>query len=160
MDLWRMLKLVYLVDRSSLIESGAPVTGDELNSMQLGPTPSRIYDNTKIDRDERYKDAVWREYLTESIHNTVSLKKPSFETDELSQFERNLIDDTWAKFGKLSFNDLWNYVHGLPEYKDPKGSSLLIAPEEILKKADWTEEEIENAERNAKREKLLNQICK
>lgn len=159
MDLWTMLKLVYLFDRESLVETGAPVTGDALNSMPFGPTPSRIYDNTKTEREDRFKDAVWREYLTESINNIVRLQNAEFRTDELSQFERDLIKQTWEKFGNLSYKELWNLVHSLPEYKDPKGSSQLIPPEEILRVAHWTEEEIENANRDAKRENLLSKIC-
>lgn len=159
-DLWTMLKLVYLFDRESLIKTGSPVTGDDLYSLQFGPTPSRIYDNTKTDREDCFKDAVWREYLTESVNNTVHLQNEVFRTDELSQFERDLIRQTWEQFGKLSFKELYDLVHNLPEYKDPKGSRLPIAPEEILRYCHWTEEEIKSAERDAKRENLLNQICR
>lgn len=159
-DLWTMLKLVYLFDRESLIRTGAPVTGDTLYSMPFGPTPSRIYDNTKVHREDRFQDAVWGEYLTESEDNVVRLRTLDFKTDELSQFDRDLIKQTWDRFGRLPFKELFDLVHNLPEYKDPKSSRLPINPEEILIHADWTEEDIENAARDAKREYLLHQICK
>lgn len=160
MDLWRMLKLIYLFDRKSLVETGSTITGDALDNLPHGGTPSRIYDNTKSHRDERFKDAVWREYLTESINNEVKLKSANFPTDELSEFERDLIRQIWEEFGNLSSHGLYKIIHNLPEFKNPEGSSSRIDPEEILRHANWTDEEIAIAERDAKRELLLNQICK
>jgi uncharacterized phage-associated protein len=160
MDLWRMLKLVYLFDRASIIETGASITGDALDSLPFGPTPSRIYDNTKTERDDRHKDRVWREYLTESVNNEVRLQSATFLTSELSQFERDIIKKTWLEYANCPTDELWKIVHSLPEYQNPQGSSLSIDPEQILRAAEWTSEEIENANRNARREKILNQLCR
>jgi hypothetical protein len=160
MDLWRMLKLIYLFDRKSLVETGTTITGDALDNLPHGGTPSRIYDNTKSHRDERFKDSVWRDYLTESIDNEVKLNASDFPTDELSEFERGLIRKIWEEFGRLSSPDLYKFIHGLPEFKDPAGSSTRIDPEEILRHAKWTDEDIARAERDAKREVLLNEISK
>jgi hypothetical protein len=160
MDLWRMLKLVYLFDRNSLVETGATITGDALDNLPYGGTPSQIYDNTKSHRDPRFKDAAWREYLTESVDNEVKLSNPHFSTDELSEFERDLIRQTWEEFGKLSGKELYKFVHDLPEFTDPAGSSTRIDPEEILRHANWTDEDIDRADRDARREVLLKQISK
>lgn len=160
MDLWRMLKLVYLFDRESLVQTGSTVTGDILANLPYGGTPERIYDNTKTQRNERFKDAVWKEYLTESLDNEVRLQHDDFPTDELSEFERGLITKVWQTFGTLSGAKLYTYVHSLPEFKDPAGSSTRIDPEEILRYANWSDEDIARAERDAKRELILNQICK
>jgi hypothetical protein len=160
MNLWRMLKLIYLFDRESLVQTGSTITGDSLDNLPHGGTPSQIYDNTKSKRDERFKDAVWREYLTENVNNEVKLKGANFSTSKLSQFERDLIKSTWEKFGQLPDGKLYKLVHGLPEFKDPEGSSARIDPEEILRHANWNEEDIKRAELEAKREMILNQICK
>lgn len=159
-DLWRMLKLVYLFDRESLVQTGSTITGDALDNLPYGGTPERIYDNTKTQRDERFKDAVWKEYLSESINNEVHLQHDNFPMDELSEFERNLIKRVWESFGNLSSSKLYKHVHGLPEFKDPEGSSTRIDPEEILRHANWSDEAIAQAERDAKRELILNKICK
>jgi len=160
MGLWRMLKLIYLFDRKSLVETGSTITGDALDNLPHGGTPSRIYDNTKSHRDERFKDAVWQEYLTESIENEVKLKTPNFSTDELSEFERDLIRQIWERFGNLSAQSLYRFIHDLPEFKDPEGSSTRIDPEEILRYEKWTDEQIAHADREAKRQYFLTQIFK
>ncbi len=161
MDLWLMLKLLYLSDRASLLERGTPITADRLSSMPLGPTPSRIYDNTKVDRNPLGKDSVWKEYLTENEGgNEIKLINETFSTDRLSQFERETIKQVWEQFSKMPYKALFKFVHELPEYTDPNGSSLSIEPEDILKKAHWSEADIEDVSRNAARERYLRIICK
>lgn len=159
-SLYAMLKLVYLFDRESLIETGSTITGDSLDCLPFGPTPSRIYDNTKEHRDSWGKDAIWREYLTESVNNQIKLQNAAFTTDELSDYERNVIKRTWETHGNKSFKELFELVHKLPEFKDPQGSSFPIEPEDVLRLANWTVEEIELAKREATREKILNSVCK
>ena len=162
MDLWRMLKLLYLSDRESLIKCGTPITADHLSAMPFGPTPSQIYDNTKVDRNPLGKDAVWREFLTENEpgQNEIKLVNADFPTEQLSQFEREIIEQTFKRFGGMSMPALSRYLHGLPEYEDPKGSSLPIDPEDILRHAGWSDEDVRDADRNARREKYLHILCK
>jgi hypothetical protein len=129
--------------------------------MPLGPTPSRIYDNTKADRNPLGKDAVWKDYLTENLgDNQIRLVRDDFTTKQLSQFEREIIQQTWNKFAKMSRKALFDFVHKLPEYTDPKGSSLQIDPEDILKNTGWSDDDIDNSKRNAARERYLHIICK
>lgn len=160
MDLWRMLKLVYLFDRASLVETGSTITGDALDNLPHGGTPSQIYDNTKPKRDARFKDAVWREYLSENVDNEIRLLRPDFDTDELSDFDRAVIEKVWNEFRNFSMTRLYTHVHSLPEFKDPQGRSTRVDPEEILRYSKWSDEEIQRADRDAKRELILNQVCK
>lgn len=160
MDLWRMLKLIYLFDRFSLIESGSTITGDVLDNLPHGGTPSQIYDNTKPHRDARFKDAVWGEYLSENISNEIRLLQRDFDADELSDFDRAVIEKVWNEFKAFSNRRLYSYVHSLPEFKDPQGRSARVDPEEILRYAKWSDEDIQRADRDAKRELILNQVCK
>lgn len=159
-NLWRMLKLVYLFDRESLVRTGSPITGDALDNLPHGGVPSQIYDNTKPHRNPRFKDAVWQEYLTESIDNSVKLLSPNFETNELSQFDRDLIRETWEKFGQWPSAKLYDYVHELPEFRDPSGSSTHVDPEEILRHSGWTDDAISSADRDAKRELFLHKVSR
>jgi uncharacterized phage-associated protein len=162
MDLWRMLKLLYLSDRESLVRRGTPITSDRLSSMPFGPTPSRTYDNTKVNRNPLAKDTVWKEFLTENEDgkNEIRLVRDDFSTEQLSQFEQELIRETFQRYAGMSMNALSRHVHGLPEYKDPQGSSFDIDPEDILRQGGWSDEEISDADRNAHRERYLHIICK
>src|SRR5258708_2013896 len=108
MDMWRMLKLLYLSDRESLIRRGTPITADHLSSMPFGPSPNRIYDNTKVDRNPIGKDAVWKEFLTENEDrkNEIRLVNDDFPVEQLSQFERDIIQQTFKQYARMSMKAL------------------------------------------------------
>ena len=42
-DLYKLIKLIYLIDRESLKRRGHPVTFDRPYNLPLGPTPSHTY---------------------------------------------------------------------------------------------------------------------
>ena len=46
-NLMALIKLLYLADREALLETGYPITGDQMVSMPHGPVLSRIYDEAK-----------------------------------------------------------------------------------------------------------------
>src|SRR5207245_2612690 len=47
MPMLKLLKLMYHADRTSLIETGFPVTGDTIVAMDNGPVLSKTYDHLK-----------------------------------------------------------------------------------------------------------------
>jgi uncharacterized phage-associated protein len=141
MDLLLFIKLLYLADRTALVKAGYSITGDKMVSMDLGPVLSEIYDATKPKNQE--KDAWWYDYVSERHNNTtLSNVKGATQTDELSQFELNVLDEVFQKFGHMDPFKLSKWTHELPEYKDPKGGSLEIDPVDILKDAGRSEDEI------------------
>jgi hypothetical protein len=50
-------------------------------------------------------------------------------------------DAVWQEFGKMNQWDLRDYSHTLPEWRDPKGSSLPIEIRDILLGEGFSEEE-------------------
>jgi len=138
-----LIKLLYLADRRTLIETGAPLTGDRMVAMPHGPVLSQTYDfinmGQPVDPD---KPIAWYEYITEPHNYSISAKKKP-ETDELSQYELEVLADTFAKFGKMSKWALRDYTHTLPEWSDPQGSSRPIEPETILRASGKSDMEIE-----------------
>lgn len=154
MDVVSLLKILYLADRKCLAQRGRPITGDRMYSMPHGPVLSRIYDQIKV-RD----DSPWYEYLTEREVNTVALVTEA-PTDKLSDFERSILRDQFEQYHTFSFGDLKKFTHSLPEYKDLNGGSLPIDPEVILEQAGWSAEEIQEAQVNAFREKIIAEITR
>lgn len=47
MNYMRLLKVLYLADRESIRESGAPITGDKIAAMERGPVLSGVFDLIK-----------------------------------------------------------------------------------------------------------------
>jgi len=138
-----LIKLLYLADRRSLIETGAPITGDRMVAMPHGPVLSQTLDQinmgTPVEPDE---PTPWYEYVTVPKNYNVSAKKKA-NTDQLSRYELDILEETYTKFGKMSKWALRDFTHTLPEWKDPHGSSLPIEPDTILRAAGKSDAEIE-----------------
>jgi hypothetical protein len=152
LTLGEVIKLLYFVDRESLVRTGRPVTGDRMISMEHGTMLSRSYALVEgRDPDPRATE-VWDAYVSEpgEGHVVHSLRADDLETYEaLSDWELDLIDEIEAKLGDDGFSGLREKGHKLPEYRDPGTSSLLIDPRTILAAEGWSELEIATVQEDA-----------
>jgi hypothetical protein len=134
-----LIKLLYLADRSALIERGLPVTGDKMVSMDKGQVLSGVLD--LISHGKLKDPSPWHELISEQKGLNVELAS-SPVTDELSRYELNLLERVDAEFGGMDRWELIEKLHNLPEWEDPKGSSIPLQPETILRVAGISDDEI------------------
>ena len=138
----KLVKLLYLADRQSLVNSGYPITGDRLVSMDYGPVLSRVLN---LITGERYpgneQESVWTQYISAPDDYEVSLLDMP-EMDELSAYELGILEDVFEKFGHWDRWELVRYTHTLPEWEDPQGTSIAIDTHVILREAGKSDEEI------------------
>ena len=146
----QLVKLLYLADRKKLLERGAPITGDSLTAMEHGTALSIILDLMRKGPAKGAKlGKQWVQYVSkESGLDVAALAE---ETDELSRYELRLLDAIDAQYGHMTFSQLRDFTHELPEWKDqdPGTSSLPILPERVLELAGESTEDIETADENA-----------
>lgn len=128
-----LIKLLYLADRLALVECGQPITGDRMVAMPHGPVLSCIYDLINLGRRDN-ETRPWFEYVGERTNNDVSVvsSTESANLDALSPYEIRVLEATDLKFGAMHKWALVDYTHTLPEWHDPRGSSVPIAPQRIL----------------------------
>jgi uncharacterized phage-associated protein len=138
-DAFRLLKLLYLADRECLVRRGFPITGDCLISTPDGPALARISEAIAQGKPGPPLNA----YLMVRAGDLVVLRTDSPPTDELSDFERNVLDDVHRRYGHLDPEQLRELSRSLPEFGSMEGP---IDPAAILRHAGWTEEEIAEAE--------------
>lgn len=138
-NLMALLKLLYLADRTALVQTGYTITGDHMVSMPHGPVLSCIYDSAKWGKTE---DDPWYEYISERTNHEVSLANPKLEFDELSEYEIEVLTSIHDDYGKLTQWELRALTHRLPEWQDPNGSSLPIDPITILRTEGKSDVEI------------------
>lgn len=142
MNYLALMKLLYLVDRAALVRYGRPVTGDRVVAMKHGPVLSRVYDLVSQKKQE-LPESEWHQFIPRPNSYVFTVKFSGVpEVSELSQAEVALIDEVFAEFRGMSEWDLVAYTHMLPEWSDPKDTSLPIAFEEILHGAKVPEETI------------------
>jgi uncharacterized phage-associated protein len=136
----KLLKLLYLADRRALLQYGRPITFDWYVSMQHGPVLSFTLDRIN-DSPSPGETSYWHRFISERRDNEVALLGQA-PRDQLSPAEEQLLDAVWREFGKMSQWELRDYSHTLPEWRDPKGSSLPIQIRDILLGEGFSEEEV------------------
>jgi uncharacterized phage-associated protein len=142
-----LIKLMYLADRQMLLDHGTPITGDAMFSMKNGPILSRVLD---LITEEPPPGSAWAKYIGAPSAYEVSLKVETPETDELSRYELRLLDETFAKYGKMDKWALVDWCHNnLREWIDPGVGSRTIEPADIFRAVDRSDSEIERVRRDA-----------
>jgi uncharacterized phage-associated protein len=144
-----LIKLLYLVDRQTLLSHGLPITGDRMFSMKNGPVLSQVL-NFINEGTCLPKQSAWFDYVSPPSQYEVSLLKSDPETDELSRFELKLLQEVYAKYGTMEKWALVRLLHDiLPEWKDPGSSSSPIEPEDILRAEARSDAEIREVHQGA-----------
>lgn len=142
MNKMKLIKLMYLVDRTSLCEMGQFVTNDDLYSLPYGPFLSNVDD--LIDK-QRQQPSLWNQYITAPRNYDVSLTKASPKNLQLSlsEYEQDLADKIYQQYGKMNKWDLVDLLHKiLPEWEDPGvGNRKPIDIQKILASCGKTPEE-------------------
>jgi uncharacterized phage-associated protein len=140
MSYLKLIKLMYLIDRESLLRWGRPVTFDHFVSMNNGTVLSQTYELI-MGGNRLGVDEIWRRFISAPQGYEVALEQvPEF--DELSKVEVGLIEEVFQKFGRMSRWELVEHTHTLPEWTNPNGSSLPIDYKQVLKAGNKSEQEI------------------
>lgn len=132
-----LLKVLYLADRRSLAETQRSITGDVLVAMKNGTLLSGVYDRIKED----FRHPAWQHLGKEGRDVTVTADGPA--QPRLSRFEYRVLEEVFVEYGHRTFSELREITHALPEWDDPGNTSIVIAPEEILRFEGYSEEEID-----------------
>ena len=131
MSYMKLIKLLYLVDRRSLLERGVPVTYDRYVSMQHGPVLSETLDLINYGSNPS-EESYWEAHIDQDSQYEVSLKGDC-PVDELSDAELDLARTVCAEFGTMDRWAVVDYLHRLPEWRDPGEVRVLpIRYEDIL----------------------------
>jgi len=135
----KLIKLLYLADRTALLQFGRPITFDWYVSMPHGPVLSFTLDKIN-DSLPPVGTSYWHRFISERQDHQVTLLGPS-PRDQLSPAEEQVLDAVWREFGTMNQWELRDYSHSLPEWRDPKGSSLPIQISDILLGEGFSEDE-------------------
>ena len=135
----KLLKLLYLADRTALVRWGIPITTDRWVSMNHGPVPSNIFN---LIADDCAKP-IWSQFISAPLGEYEVRLLRETNTDRLSRAEESLIREIHQQYGHRNRWDLVeNVMHKLPEWHYPQGSSIPISIREILKAEGEDEDEI------------------
>jgi uncharacterized phage-associated protein len=106
MNIMKLVKLVYLLDRLSLDRRGIPVCGGDYLSMRNGPVTSEVLDLVDAGRLAGEGDRRWEQCIGARTNHEVRLEKQPVR-EHLSDAEVSLLDEVWAEHGG---KDQWQLV--------------------------------------------------
>lgn len=131
----KLMKLMYLAERSSIQEYGDSMLDDALISMRYGPVLSRTKDCMDGYGDTELQDG-WDSWISDHANHKVSLTKEDFSEellDEISPSEIELMEGVWGAHGNKNQWDLADYTHkSCAEWRDPGTSTLPIDYGDVL----------------------------
>ena len=121
-----ILKLLYIADRGSWAERGAPITGDVPLAMKNGPVLSAVYSLINLEREEDLP--LWLRYLHREDYDLEVKGDPG--TDRLSRYEARKLTELAERYGGLSWRELVEVTHGFGEWKknNPEEQGLKMLP--------------------------------
>ena len=132
----KLIKLMYLAERSAMDKHGMLITGDRFVSMDQGPVPSLTL--SYLNGEKQCGKDGWDAWISDKANHQVALvaRAEVDALDELSAIEIDVLVDVWKKFGSMDKWALIDYLHdskNCPEWKDPEGSSFAIAYDAIFR---------------------------
>jgi uncharacterized phage-associated protein len=132
MSYMKLLKLLYMADRTALLRWGKPVTTDRWVAMKHGPVLSNVL-NLITDEQTARNSGVWARYISAPRNYEVELLTENVPNDRLSVAEERLIGEMYESYGHLNRWDLVDHLHKiLPEWTNPGDSSVPIQLRDIL----------------------------
>ena len=135
----RLIKLLYLADRQSLIEIASTITGDRFLSMTHGPVLSRCLD--LIQKPLHGEPSYWNEHIERDGVRTVALlADPGWGS--LSEYETTILERVFERYRSETDWQIVDHTHALPEWEDPGRGSRPIDPAQILRFAGYSEREV------------------
>lgn len=146
MSYMKLLKLLYLADRSALLQHGRPITYDRYVSMDHGPVLSQTYNLMVAEESPDQPPSYWRQFISEPEQYEVHLVSNAPSNSELSPAQEAILDEVFREFGALSRWQIVDFVHTLPEWEDPHGSSIPITFQDVLRGGGMEDEDIEAVE--------------
>lgn len=150
----KLIKLMYLIDRAALLEWKRPAIGGDYVSMDNGPVLSEAYELIMGDSAEA---GPWAEHIVREGRGSVKLaKKPG--TGRFTKSLRKIIDSVLARHGSKTLAQIIDHCRKhCGEWKDPAGSSRLIAYESIFDAEDRPGE-IEELRREARELRQIERV--
>lgn len=136
--LW-LIKMLYFVDREAFRRWERPITEDFYVSMPHGPVLSTIYNMIMKNRPGPF----WKSFIvTLPKLFQVMLNGSPAPLKKLSEAEAELIHEIFNELGHHTGFELEAISHHLPEWRDPKGSSIPIKLDELLTVLEYKPEDI------------------
>jgi hypothetical protein len=159
MNVLKLMKELYLIDRASIAERDTSISGDTYFSLPHGPVLSctlNLLDDLKLSKEEKGQNPL-KPFLSAEeakyYYDVILTQEPEY--DYLSEKDKEYIVQISERFKNYTPYAIEQYTHkNLPEWTDPQGSHSKIRYYDIAKALGKSDEEIMEAKQEY--EQLIN----
>lgn len=157
-NIMKLVKLVYLLDRLSLDRRGIPVVGGDYLSMRNGPVTSEVLDIINAGRLFGEKDTRWEQCVSDRRDHDIKLERIP-KREQLSDAEVKLLDEIWAQHGGKDQWQLVEWCHAhCGEWTPVSRGCAPIAVERIAQALGKPPEIVQKLSREAAELNMLDEI--
>lgn len=156
LNVMKLVKLVYLLDRLSIARRGIPVVGGIYYSMRNGPVTSELLDVINAGKLADDADSSWEQFISDRERHEVGLQKDP-PIDFISESEIKLIQDTYKEHGAKDQWQIRDWCHqNCGEWTPLEAGRERIMVEEIAVNVGKSEAEVKRITEEAAESNLLN----
>ncbi|TAD97203.1 MAG: DUF4065 domain-containing protein [Bacteroidetes bacterium] len=105
----KILKLLYIIDETSVKETGVPVTWLEYKAWKYGPVAEDIFESIGNTEKSPFSDFIYAEKVCSNT-NQIKAKK-DFDDGEFDLYEMKLINRILDEYGHFSASELVALLH-------------------------------------------------
>jgi uncharacterized phage-associated protein len=129
MSYLRLLKLLYIVDRELLAETGRTLTGDRPVAMKNGPVLSTLYD---IVKQQSSHSARWETFIVKAGFQIKRVGDPGL--GKLSRGEASKLEEVTERYHSIDDWELAERTHAFPEWQQhfQEGTARSIPWDDVL----------------------------
>lgn len=158
LNIMKLVKLVYLLDRLSLDRRGIPVVGGDYLSMRNGPVTSELLDIINAGKLFGEPDTRWEQSISDRRNHDVQLEQMP-PREQVSDAEVALANQIWGEHGTKDQWQLveWCHTH-CPEWTPVTRGCAPIAVERIAIALGKAPEVVQRLRQEAAELNLLGEI--
>jgi uncharacterized phage-associated protein len=158
LNVMKLVKLVYLLDRLSIAKRGIPVVGGVYYSLRNGPVTSELLDIINAGKLADESDTSWEQYISDREAHRISLRsEASIQT--LSASEQSLIEQIYMEHGAKDQWALRDWCHqNCGEWAPLESGRERIHIEQIAQNVGKSDSEVRQISEEAMESNLLTSV--
>lgn len=158
MNVMKLVKMVYLLDRLSIARRGIPVVGGVYYSMRNGPVTSELLDVINAGRLADESDCSWEQFISTRTGHEVGLVDQA-PVEFVSESEIQLIAEIYKEHGQKDQWQIRDWCHqNCGEWTPLQAGREKIQVEDIAVNVGKSEAEVKRISEEATESNLLSAV--
>jgi uncharacterized phage-associated protein len=158
MNVMKLVKMVYLLDRLSIARRGIPVVGGVYYSMRNGPVTSELLDVINAGRLADESDCSWEQFISSRTGHEVGLVDQA-PVEFVSESEIQLIAEIYKEHGQKDQWQIRDWCHqNCGEWTPLQAGREKIQVEDIAVNVGKSEAEVKRISEEATESNLLSAV--